>query len=46
VVADPNDKRLPEIVRACVAALGRQLLSLKKPGILIKMIAWWTYNGG
>src|ERR1700719_2798041 len=30
VVADPNDKRLPEIVRTCVAALGRQLLSLKK----------------
>jgi len=30
VVADPNDKRLPEIVRASVAALASQLLSLKK----------------
>src|SRR5262244_3132688 len=30
VVADPNDKRVPEVVRVCVAALGRQLLSLKK----------------
>src|SRR5215475_13913216 len=30
VVADPNDKRVPEVVRACVAALGSQLLSLKK----------------
>src|SRR5215472_1259456 len=30
VVADPNDKRVPEVARACVAALGSQLLSLKK----------------
>ena len=30
VVADPNDKRVPEIVRACLAALSSQLLSLKK----------------
>ena len=30
MVADPNDKRVPEVVRACVAALGSQLLSLKK----------------
>ena len=30
VVADPRDKRLPEVVRACLAALGSQLLSLKK----------------
>jgi transposase len=30
VVADPNDKRLPEIVRASVAALASQLLSIKK----------------
>src|SRR5213595_4158500 len=29
VVADPNDKRLPEIARACVAALGAQLRVLK-----------------
>ena len=30
VIADPNDKRVPDIVRACLAALGSQLLSLKK----------------
>ena len=27
VVADPNDKRVPEVARACLAALGTQLLS-------------------
>ena len=30
VVADPNDRRVPEIARACLAALGTQLLSLKE----------------
>src|SRR5665811_1293311 len=30
VVADPSDKRLPEVARACLAALGTQLLSLKQ----------------
>src|SRR6516164_7669215 len=29
VVADANDKRLPEVARACVAALGVQLRMLK-----------------
>jgi len=29
VVANPDDKRLPEIARACVAALGAQLQTLK-----------------
>src|SRR5271169_6013607 len=29
VVADANDTRVPEIARACVAALGTQLLALK-----------------
>jgi transposase len=29
VVADANDKRLPEVARACVAALGAQLQMLK-----------------
>ena len=29
VAADTNDKRLPEIARACVAALGAQLRTLK-----------------
>jgi transposase len=30
VVADGNDKRVPDVVRACLGALGTQLLSLKK----------------
>jgi transposase len=30
VVADPSDKRVPEVARACLAALGDQLLSLKQ----------------
>ena len=30
VVADGHDKRVPDVVRACLAALGAQLLSLKK----------------
>ena len=30
VVADPSDKRVPEVARACVAALGNQLLSIKE----------------
>jgi transposase len=30
VVADPSDKRMPEIARACIAALGTQLLRLKE----------------
>ena len=30
VVADPSDKRVPEVVRACLGALGNQLLNLKK----------------
>src|SRR5271165_3900153 len=29
IVADANDKRLPEVARACVAALGAQLQTLK-----------------
>jgi transposase len=29
VVADPSDKRLPDIARACIAALGIQLRALK-----------------
>ena len=29
IVADPNDKRLPELARLCVAALGAQLQMLK-----------------
>ena len=30
VVADPSDKRVPEIARACLAALGAQLRMLKR----------------
>ncbi|MEJ2377993.1 MAG: hypothetical protein P8Y71_22280 [Pseudolabrys sp.] len=30
VVTDPTDKRVPEVVRGCLAALGSQLLNLKK----------------
>ena len=30
VIADPSDKRVPDLVRACLAALGSQLLNLKK----------------
>src|ERR1700730_923937 len=30
VVADPNDNRVPEIARACVAALGAQLRRMKE----------------
>ena len=29
-MADPSDKRVPEVARACLAALGDQLLSLKE----------------
>ena len=27
VIADPSDKRVPDVARACLAALGSQLLS-------------------
>ena len=30
IVSDPSDKRVPEVARACLAALGNQLLSLKE----------------
>ena len=30
VIADPSDKRVPDVVRACLAGLSSQLLSLKK----------------
>jgi transposase len=30
VIADPSDKREPDVVRACVAALSAQILNLKK----------------
>jgi transposase len=30
IVADPSDKRVPEIARGCLAALGAQLYRLKE----------------
>src|SRR5436189_5057987 len=45
VVADPNDKRVPEVVRSCLAALGSQLLSLKKQILEFdRMILAWHRN--
>src|SRR5271166_3920496 len=42
VVADPSDKRVPEIARACLAALGTQLLSLKEQIVKFdRMIMAW-----
>src|ERR1039457_5412150 len=42
VVADPSDKRVPEVARACLAALGTQLFSLKKQiGEFDRMIMAW-----
>src|SRR6202171_502630 len=42
VVADPSDKRVPEVARACLAALGSQLLSLKKQILEFdRMIVAW-----
>ena len=42
VVADENDQRVPDVVRACVAALGTQLLSLKKQILQFdRMIMAW-----
>jgi hypothetical protein len=37
VVADPNDKRVPEVARACLAALGNQLLRLAAIALANKM---------
>src|SRR5213082_1623513 len=45
VIADPSDKRVPEIVRSCLAALGSQLLSLKKQILEFdRMILAWHRN--
>ena len=46
VVADANDTRLPEIARACVAALGSQLLSLKAQILAFDrgIMAWHRSN--
>jgi transposase len=46
VIADANDKRLPEVVRGCLAALGTQLLGLKKQILDFDrmIIAWHRSN--
>jgi transposase len=46
VVADPSDKRLPEVARACLAALGTQLLSLKQQILEFDrlILAWHRSN--
>jgi transposase len=42
VVADPADKRVPEPARACLAALGSQMLGLKKQILAFdRMIMVW-----
>src|SRR6187399_221735 len=45
-VADPNDKRVPEIARACLAALGAQLLRLKEQILEFDrmILAWHRSN--
>src|SRR5947209_11345525 len=47
VVADSNDKRLPEVARACVAALGIQLRMLKAQVLDFdrRIMAWHRSNG-
>src|SRR5438034_5393838 len=46
VVADANDKRLPEVARACVAALGVQLRMLKAQILEFdrRIMAWHRSN--
>ena len=46
IVADPNDNRLPEVARACVAALGSQLLALKAQILAFdrRIMAWHRSN--
>src|SRR3981189_38040 len=42
IVADPSDKRVPEVARVCLAALGNQLLSLKEQIVEFdRMIMVW-----
>src|SRR5713226_7472249 len=45
VVADPGDKRVPEVARACLAALGTQLLRLKEQILEFdRMIIAWHWS--
>ena len=46
VVADPSDRRVPEVARACLAALGTQLLGLKEQIVEFDrlIMAWYRSN--
>jgi transposase len=46
VIADPKDSRVPELVRGCLAALGHQLLGLKKQILEFDrmILAWHRSN--
>src|SRR3981189_2865123 len=46
VVADPSDGRVPEVARACLAALGTQLLGLKEQIVEFDrmIMAWYRSN--
>src|ERR1700743_3103508 len=46
IVADANDRRLPEVARACVAALGAQLQTLKAQILEFdrRIMAWHRSN--
>jgi transposase len=46
VVADPSDKRVPEIAHACLAALGAHLLRLKEQILEFDrmILAWHRFN--
>ena len=47
VVADPNDKRVPEIARACLSAFGAQLRMIKEQVLEFDRLirAWHRSNG-
>src|SRR5713101_7654982 len=46
IVANPSDKRVPEVARACLAALGTQLLRLKQQNLEFDrmILAWHRSN--
>jgi transposase len=46
VVANASDKRVPELVRSCLAALGSQLLGLKRQILEFDrmILAWHRCN--
>jgi transposase len=46
IIADPNDKRVPEIARACLLALGAQLRRIKEQVLEFDrmIVAWHRSN--